>query len=186
MNKTDVVQILERRTTKFAILSVAFVGLMVFLVPMLIEEVDARINAKATSLVGPFSNVKVELSKGSFWRSPSQPIPNVVTWETWGGKPWSPIGGGSEIGIFTAKVGQPGLPEVRVHFANPSSGPNSCSVSDHLAPYKTTCHITSGLSASLTITVTPRVQENNNGHCDILSKFGGIDQSKAIREKLHC
>lgn len=185
MNKTDIVEILKRRTTKLAIFSVAFVGMMVFLVPMLIDEADARINAKATSFMGPFSDVKVELSKGSFWRSPSQPIPNVVTWETWGGKPWSPIGGGSEIGIFTAKVGQQGLDTVRVQFANPSSGPNTCSADGHLF-YSVTCHITSGLSASLTITVTPRVQENNNGHCDILNKFGGIEQSNVIREKLHC
>ena len=72
-----------------------------------------------------------------------------------------------------------------VAFANPGSGPNSCSVADHIA-YRTTCHITQGVSASLTITVTPRVQENNNGHCDILNKFGGIEPMGVIREKLRC
>ena len=60
MNKTDIVEIMSKRTTKLALLSVVFVGMMVALVPMIIEEVDARTNAKATSLIGPFSNVKVE------------------------------------------------------------------------------------------------------------------------------
>lgn len=182
MNKKDIVEIMSKKTMKLALLSVVFVGMMVVLVPMIIEEVDARINAKATSLIGPFSNVKVELSRGSFWQSPSQPVPSVVTWVTWGG---CPFGFCTEIGRFTANVG-PGLPEVFVTFANPSSGPNSCSVSDHIAPYRTTCHITQGNSASLTIIVTPRVLENNNGQCDILSQFDGIEQTEIIREKLRC
>ena len=59
----------------------------------------------------------------SFWLLPSQPSPNVVTWETWRGKTWSPIRSGSEIGVFTAKVGQQGLDTVRGQFANPSSIP---------------------------------------------------------------
>jgi hypothetical protein len=181
MNKTDIVEIMSKKTTKFSLLSVVVVGMMVVLVPMIIEEVDARTNAKATSLIGPFSDVKVQLSRGSFWTSPSQPSPNVVTWVTWGG---CPFGHCSEIGRFTANVGS-GLPKVDVTFANPGSGPNRCSVADQFA-YRTTCHITQGVFASLTITVTPRVQENNNGHCDILNKFDGIDQSKVIREKLHC
>lgn len=182
MNKTDIVEIMSKKTTKLALLSVLVVGMMVFLIPMVAEEVDARINAKATSLIGPFSNVKVELSRGSFWQSPSQPFPNVVTWVTWGG---CPFGFCTEIGRFTANVG-PGLPEVFVTFANPSSGPNTCSASDHIAPYRTTCHITQGISATLTILVTPRVQENINGHCDILTKFDGIEQTGVIREKLRC
>ncbi len=181
MNKTDIVEIMSKRTTKLALLSVVFVGMMVALVPMILEEVDARTNAKATSLIGPFSNVKVQLDRGSFWTSPRQPSPNVVTWVTWGG---CPFGHCSEIGRFTADVGS-GLPRVSVAFANPGAGPNSCSVADHIA-YRTTCHITQGVSASLTITVTPRVQENNNGHCDILNKFGGIEPMGVIREKLRC
>lgn len=104
MNKTDILEIMPRKTTKIAVLSVVFLKMMILLVPVSTSEAGARINAKATSFIGPFSNVKVELSKGSCRRSASQPLPNVVTWETWGGSPWSPIGGGSEIGIFTAKV----------------------------------------------------------------------------------
>lgn len=176
------VEIMSKKNMKLALLSIIVVGMMIVLVPMIIREVDARINAKATSLIGPFSNVKVELNRGSFWQSPSQPSPNVVTWVTWGG---CPFGFCTEIGRFTANVG-PGLPEVFVTFANPSSGPNSCSVSDHIAPYRTTCHITQGNSASLTIIVTPRVQENIIGHCDILNKFGGIEQTEVIRDKLRC
>lgn len=182
MNKTDIVEIMLKRPTKLALISVVFVIMIIVLVPVIIEEVDARTDAKATSLIGPFSNVKVELSRGSFWTSPSQPSPNVVTWVTWGG---CPFGHCSEIGRFTANVGA-GLPEVVVTFANPGSGPNSCSVGQSITPYRTTCHITQGISASLTIMVTPRVLENNNGYCDILDKFGGIEQTGVIRDKIRC
>ena len=176
-------EIIQKPITKLAVLSVLLVGMMVILVPMLVDEAEARINAKATSLAGPFSNVKVELFAGKFWSSPRQPIPNVVTWETWGGPPF---GGGSEFGRFLADVG-PGGDRIAVDFANPrlGGGPNTCTPSNNFL-ITVTCHISSGLYSSLTITVTPRAQENSNGYCDLLDKFGGIDQSSVIREKLHC
>jgi hypothetical protein len=59
MNKTDLVEIMQKRTTQLTVLSAAFVGIMIFLVPALIEEADTRINAKATSIIGPFINPKL-------------------------------------------------------------------------------------------------------------------------------
>jgi hypothetical protein len=179
MNKTDIVEIMSKRTTKITVLSTVFVGMMVFLVPALIEEAEARINAKATSLIGPFTQVKVDLFAGKFWTSPRQPLPNIVTWETWGGPPF---GGGSEIGRFSAVVGSH---PISVDFSNPrfGGGGNTCTPNQHFL-ITVSCHISSGLSSSLTITVAPRVQTNDKGYCDLLDKLG--DQSNAIRERLHC
>ena len=43
MNKTDVLEIIQKRTTQIIVLSVVFVGMvMVFLIPSLIEEVQAN------------------------------------------------------------------------------------------------------------------------------------------------
>jgi hypothetical protein len=183
MNKTVIVEIMQKRTTILVVLSAVFAGVMVFLVPMLVDEADARINAKATSLIGPFSNVKVDLFAGKFWTSPRQPSPNVVTWETWGGPPF---GGGSEIGRFSADVGGQG-DRISVDFANPrfGGGPNTCDPGQPHFNFRVTCHISSGLYSSLTIIVSPRVQQNDNSYCDILNKFAS-DQTKAIREKLRC
>ncbi|WP_148686033.1 hypothetical protein [Candidatus Nitrosocosmicus hydrocola] len=179
MTKSDIVQIMSKKTTKLALLSVVVVGMMVVLVPMIIEEVDARINAKAVSLAGPFEQSKVTLFAGKFWTSPRQPAPNVVTWETWGGPPF---GGGSEIGRFTAQVRGD---VISVDFSNPrfGGGPNTCTPSQNFI-ITVTCSISSGLYSSLTITVTPRVLQNDNGHCDMLDRLG--DQSNSIRERLHC
>ena len=127
---------------------------MILAVPVLADKADARINAKATALIGSFSDVKVEYIKGKFWRSPSQPLPNVVTKKTWGGQ--FPVGGGgSEIGRFSTFVGGGG-DQISVNFVNPSpgSGSNSCNPSQH-SLFTVTCRISSGNSASLTITVSP-------------------------------
>jgi hypothetical protein len=142
MNKTDIIEIMSERITKLVLFSIVFVGMMVVLVPMLVEEVDARINAKATSLAGPFSDVRVVLTSGSFWTSPRQPAPNIVTWETWGGPPF---GGRSEIGSMSATVGSE---RFTVHFSNPrlGGGPNSCDAGqDGFTTIRVSCHITSGL-----------------------------------------
>jgi hypothetical protein len=61
MNKTDIVEIMQRRIAQFMVLSVVFVGMMVFLVLTLIEEAQARIDASVFTLVGPFPDVKGEM-----------------------------------------------------------------------------------------------------------------------------
>jgi hypothetical protein len=184
MNKKDIVEIMSKKTAKLTLLSIIVVGMMVVLVPMLIDEAEARINAKATSLIGPFSNVEVKLFAGKFWTSPRQIAPNVVTWETWGGPPF---GGGSESGRFLANVGSGG-DRIAVDFTNPrlGGGPNTCNPGQPHFDFRVTCHISSGHYSSLTITVTPRAQENNEGYCEVLTKFGGIEQTGVIREKLRC
>ncbi|WP_458719223.1 hypothetical protein [Candidatus Nitrosocosmicus sp. R] len=57
MNNTDVLEIIQKRTTQFTVISVVFVIVVIFLVPALVEEADTIISAKATSTAGPFSNV---------------------------------------------------------------------------------------------------------------------------------
>ncbi len=54
MNKTELVEMMQRKTTKLAVLSVVFVGMTVFLVPGLIEEADATFKLKLLQLLAPF------------------------------------------------------------------------------------------------------------------------------------
>jgi hypothetical protein len=53
MNQTNIVEMMQRRTAQFMILSAVFVGMMVFLLPSLIEEAKATVTARATSTAGP-------------------------------------------------------------------------------------------------------------------------------------
>ena len=88
MNKTEIVEMMQIRTTKLAILSVALVGaMMVFLVPGLIEEADAITSGIATSTAGPFSNVKWILEEGNWTFTPKLDEKGNLTWET-RGKGW--------------------------------------------------------------------------------------------------
>ena len=43
----------------------------VFLVPMLIDEVDALICTKPNSTAGPFYNYDIHLTRSKFWTNPS-------------------------------------------------------------------------------------------------------------------
>ena len=154
MNKFCIVKIRKKSIARIAVSPIILAGMMILVFPVRDDKADARINAKATSLICPFSDVKVELIKGKFWRSPSQPLPNVVTWETWGGQ-FPVSGGSSETGRFSAFVGGGG-DQISVNSANPlpGSGPNSCNPSHHFL-FTVTCRISSDNSASLTITVSP-------------------------------
>ncbi len=64
MNKTDIIEIMSKRTTKLAVLSVVFVGMMVLLVPALVQESQALTTATAVSQVGQFSDVKAQIFSG--------------------------------------------------------------------------------------------------------------------------
>jgi hypothetical protein len=98
--------------------------------------------------------------------------------------------GGLEQGTVFAKVarlnGQDVGP-VSFSFSNPISGKNTCSGAPNQGPLKVTCHIpSSGSTVTATYEVSFRDQNDNNSYCDILTKFGGLDQPKIIMEKLHC
>jgi len=179
MNKTDIVEIMSNRTTQVAMLSVVFVGMMVVLVPMLIEEADARIVARAiASQPGTFTDVRGQMSTGFFVKSPT--IENngaQVSWITSGG------GFGSEYGYVSANAGGE---FVVFGFSNPARGDNRCFHATESTQVVITCSITQGNNADATYRVSFIGQENNNNFCDILPKFGGLDQLKIVREKLHC
>ena len=53
MNEYDILGILQKRPTQLTMLSVVIVGMMVFLLPSLIEEAKATVTARATSTAGP-------------------------------------------------------------------------------------------------------------------------------------
>ena len=87
MNKTEMIGIIKKRTTQLTVLSVVFVGLMmVFLVPSLVEEAQARIDATAISFAGSFSTIKGEMSDGHFVTNPHTVVStNIIEWRL-GGK----------------------------------------------------------------------------------------------------
>jgi len=182
MNKTYIVEINSKRTTKVAVLSVVIVGMMVVLVPMLIDEADAITSGIATSTAGPFSNVGWSLQAGYWTYTPQLDKDGNLIWETRGtGWPFP----GDERGFVYATVGK--YDKVFFYFNNPSSGTNTCSTIVGVGLIQASCHIPSrGSIVTATYSVSPKSQESNNEYCDILNKFDGIDQSSVIREKLHC
>lgn len=192
MNKTDIVQIMSWRSTKLAVTSVVFIAMMVYLVPILINEADARTKVTITSTTGPFYNSDVHLVRGKFWSAPTYSPPDfpfVVKWTSWGGPP---LGGGSEIGRFTADVylGGAGYGHVVLEYTNPASGrgDNTCKVVTAIRGVSATCYIPprgDNVDAVFTVFSNSNNQGNDNGYCDTL-KLGGIEQTKAIREKLRC
>jgi hypothetical protein len=180
MNKTEIIEIMQWRTTRLAVLSVVCLGMIVFLAPGLIEEAEAAISARATSTVGDFYDIRWQMFEGRFFGTPVH-IGPVLTWATIGtSTPW---GGGNEVGRVIADIGERGT--VVFHFNNPARGENTCRTQVLSGPYQATCTITQGIAATATFRVTSIAQENNNSYCDILNKLGS-DQTKAIREKLRC
>jgi hypothetical protein len=73
MNKLDLLRTIEKRTAKAPIRSVTLVGVMVLLVPILSNVVEARTIGKAVALdhYANFKNVKWTLESGKF-NLPSQ------------------------------------------------------------------------------------------------------------------
>lgn len=191
MNNTDIVEVMSKKTAKLALLSAVFVGILVFLVPALIDEADARTAVTITSTAGPFYNTDVHLVNGKFWSAPSyipREIPMVVKWISWGG---GIIGGGDELGRFTGTVNLPGNgpdPRVSFEYSNPTfNGKNECKIIRADFPLVATCHIPpNGWSVSATFNVSHRNQVGDNNYCDILDQSRGIEQTEVIREKLHC
>lgn len=180
MNKTDLVEIIQKRTTQLTILLIVFVGtMMVFLVPSLIEEAHARITATATSTVGDFSNVKGVMEFGEFTQGP-ETTGNVIRWVT------ESKGGiiGIEEGHVEADIENYG--KVKFFFENPDFGSNGCDATSSNPKLWAICWIGSGYRADASFLVVPSSMLNTNKICDMLIKFGGLEQTKVIREKLHC
>jgi len=176
MNKTDIIEIMSKRTTKLAVLSVVFVGMMVLLVPALVQESQALTTATAVSQVGQFSDVKAQIFSGQLALVPRVVGP-VIGWMTTGNLD------GNERGVVSAKVAG-----VEVHFVfnNPARGDNTCQATvNPSGPIHAKCHISQGPYASATFEVSNRNQGNDNNYCDILNKIGS-EKIKAIKEKLNC
>lgn len=182
MNKTYLIEIMQKSTIQFTFLSIIFAGLMLtFLIPSSIGAADARITATAASFVGPFSDVEVKMDKGQLAQYPII-TGNSVHWVTRG----SSILGGDELGTLEASVGN--LGKVKFHFSNPTSGPNTCSTESPSQSLFVGCYISQGTFADASFIVGLPVppQNTDNKFCDILTKYGGLEQTKVIREKLRC
>ncbi len=67
MNKTGIIEIMQWRTTRLAVLSVVCLVMMVFLAPSPIEEAEAAISARATSTVGDFYDIRWQMFEGRFF-----------------------------------------------------------------------------------------------------------------------
>lgn len=181
MNKTDRVEMMQKRTIQLTVILVVFVGMMIFLVPTLIEEAEAKIQGKAMAAGGGgnlFSNIVGKMSEGRFFEGPEDFRGVFITWTT---LPIYP--GGPEKGTIEANFGN--LGKVTFSFNHPSSGPNTCEVT-HGPGIIASCGISDGSNANVSFLVYRGSGNNNNNFCDILPKIGGLDQLKIIREKLDC
>ncbi|MDF0682412.1 MAG: hypothetical protein P0116_15760, partial [Candidatus Nitrosocosmicus sp.] len=178
MYESSFPKILQNNNTKLAMLSAVFVGIMVFLVPELVEDAQARIEATASTTAGPFSNVAGQLIDGD-WRTQPRLVGPIIFWETTG----SGIFGGSERGIVTANVGLFG--QVTFVFSNPSRGANTCETVVNSGPFQGSCTITQGNSAQAVFHVYPQAQQSESSYCGILNKFGS-EHTEVIRDKLNC
>ena len=136
MNEFSFAKMIQKSTTKLAAFFIVIAGMMVFLVPGLIEEADARTTATVLSHVGSFSDVESHLFAGSFNLNPIR-VGSTIHWETNG------ISSNlNEIGIISAKVD--GF-DVYFVFNNPNQGLNSCQAAvTPPGPIHATCHITQG------------------------------------------
>jgi len=184
MNKTKFLEIMQKRTTHYIVLSAILVGVMLlFLTPNLVIEAQARFDANAVSSAGPFSNVegKMEPDSGHFVTKPY--LYNYgysINWVTTGGG----IATGDEKGTVEANVGNYG--KVTFSFNNPISGRNTCDATAVSPSLNAFCMVGQGNVASILFTVLPKSQTNTNSYCDILAKSGNLEQTKVIREKLRC
>jgi hemolysin type calcium-binding protein len=127
LKKIDVNEscIVHDKTTKLAVLFVLVGAMMIFLVPMMIEQVHARTSAIATTCIKcpTFTNVKWQLDVGKWIIEPNViGTGHSINWVTVGGGHF----GGNERGTVEADVGPNG--HVTFFWSNPSSGANTCDV----------------------------------------------------------
>ena len=66
---------MQKRSPHLTVLSVVFVGAMVFLLPNLLEDANAMIRAFATPHGGSFSDVKGTMTEGTFVTEPRETRP---------------------------------------------------------------------------------------------------------------
>lgn len=131
----------HNKTTKLAVLFV-LVGAMMIVVPMLVEQVNARtVGFVQSNLIfsdPPFTNVIGKLTAGKWIHYPRLIGEHHwgIEWETAG----SGVFGGNEKGTVEADFGGR---HVIFSFSNPSKGENTCSIENTGAPLtKKECTIT--------------------------------------------
>ena len=185
MNKTDIVQFMQKRTLHLTLLSIILVGLMtIYLIPTLFEEANAVIIGQAFAPPGTFFNdITYKMGSGKMTETPKTILGGtIMVWKT----DSTGLFGGLEQGTVFATVrqGEDIIGPVSFSFSNPITGSNSSQGAPNQGTLKVTCYIpSSGASMTATFDVSYRNQESN-GYCDIIKNIGGLDQSKLIREKL--
>jgi len=182
MIKNDILEIMQKRANELAMFSLVFIGiLMVFLIPNLVNEVQARIDGGAISFAAPFTITEADMSQGHFTVYPYAGPPGyLMNWQTAGDGLFT----GNEEGYIKANVGNLGT--VTFNFYNPSIGTNTCSATT-TGSVVASCQVGQGNLGFVTFIVTSKsTQGSNNDYCHILTKLGGLEQTKIIRENLHC
>jgi hypothetical protein len=123
MNEQRIVKMAQKRTAKLSVLFVLVS--MIFLVPVLAEKAQARIDAFARTHWGLFSNVRGHMDDGSFLMEPRiRDNGKEIVWATKGDR----LPSGDEKGFVSANVDR-GEHRVIFYFNNPRSGPNTCDTS---------------------------------------------------------
>lgn len=142
----------HNKTTKLSILFV-LVGAMMIVIPMPIEQVNAKTSAIAVidsfTHHAVYTNVKGRLDAGRWIQTPTvHGGGSSINWITAGPLPF----GGNEKGqvdadvVFASAPDQP-IDHVTFFWTNPRSGPNTCNVKV-TGDISLVCHISQGDSAN--------------------------------------
>lgn len=177
MNEPNILAIIQKRTTPLVILSTIFVGVMVLIVPTLIEEAQAIIFAEARSMPGLFFSYisAVKMDEGRLDGTPDRSS-DLIRWATVPSVPSGP-----EKGTLSAWINNFG--RVDFSFNKPTSGENTCGVKFSGPGLTGSCNITQAEIPFAKFEVKFKSQQNTNNFCDLLTKFGG-EQIKFIQDKL--
>lgn len=191
MHTIDIIPILQNKITYLSFLTIGLVGMMMMLlVPLVLVEVNAEVNGRATAPPGTTFSYVSDFSDGGRFTS--------ITLTDGGSQMmWNHIISNrlvDEKGSITVGVWQSGkqIGLVKFDFVDTGFGSfgrdNECNFTVIWGPLHSNCSITSREPASVTFDVSFRNPQNGNSNslCDILFKFGDFEQSKIIRDKLHC
>jgi len=147
MNKAGVIEFMNKRATQLAMLSVVFVGMMLFLAPSLIEEAQARITASVTSDKPMKGGASDRLYSGVWVDAPVIHDGGLtMSWISAG-----EIGDGNEKGWVGVYIGN--WDKIGMGFENPAKGENTCYINNSNSNqeiYDVSCTITQGNFAKVT------------------------------------
>jgi len=155
MNESEIVETMKRKHTKLVVPSVIFVGMMVFLIPAVVGQTEARTEALVQTYYissdPKFSDIKGILDAGKWIQKPT------IRGDGWGIK-WTTVGsgvfGGDEKGRVLAAIGD--KRHVTFHWSNPDSGKNTCSAQWTGLIHSVKCEISQGPNAKVKYVVHVR------------------------------